>query len=249
MPRGGPSSQRAGRDQGTHGPGIGHPDPDSAAPSLSPASRQVCKVEGQSRGGGCLLNTSPGLDPCKPPRSVLGKNFPGVTCLSKAVTAACHLQNQRQPPGCFQSNRASAPPMGAAGLCHCVLAPLWGQVPLKTEPAEGCRQQEDAPVSTHRGCSSPEAPAGQGPSPRGARTSCTAWRRDCSPSRICSTCSDSSITCREGGRGQSGAGTCQQQAHPTWPLTHRLPKLVQRVCVPHLAGPKGDSEQAILCGQ
>lgn len=73
----------------------------------------------------------------------------------------------------------------------------WGQVPLKTEPAEGCRQQEDAPVSTHRGCSSPEAPAGQGPSPRGARTSCTAWRRDCSPSRICSTCSDSSITaCR-----------------------------------------------------
>ena len=132
MPRGGPSSQRAGRDQGTHGPGIGHPDPDSAAPSLSPASRQVCKVEGQSRGGGCLLNTSPGLDPCKPPRSVLGKNFPGVTCLAKAVTAACHLQNQRQPPGCFQSNRASAPPMGAAGLCHCVLAPLWGQVPLKS---------------------------------------------------------------------------------------------------------------------
>lgn len=104
-------------------------------------------------------------------------------------------------------------------------------------------------MSTHRGCSSPEAPAGQGPSPRGARTSCTAWRRDCSPSRICSTCSDSSITCREGGRGQSGAGTCQQQAHPTWPLTHRLPKLVQRVCVPHLAGPKGDSEQAVLCGQ
>lgn len=113
-------------------------------------------------------------------------------------------------------------------------------------------------MSTHRGCSSPEAPAGQGPSPDargqgpspwGARTSCTAWRRDCSPSRICSTCSDSSITCREGGRGQSGVGTCQQQAHPTLPLTHRLPKLVQRVCVPHLAGPKGDSKQAVLCGQ
>ena len=45
------------------------------------------------------------------------------------------------------------------------------------------------------------------------------------------------------------SGPPQQQAHPTLPLTHRLPKLVQRVCVPHLAGPKGDSEQAVLCGQ
>lgn len=61
-------------------------------------------------------------------------------------------------------------------------------------------------MSTHRGCRSPEALAGHGPSPEarghgpslwGARTSCTAWRSDCSPSRICNTCSDSSITaCR-----------------------------------------------------
>jgi len=61
-------------------------------------------------------------------------------------------------------------------------------------------------VSTHRGCKSPEALArhgpspaarGQGPSPWGARTCCTAWRSDCRPSRICSTCSDSSVTaCR-----------------------------------------------------
>lgn len=36
---------------------------------------------------------------------------------------------------------------------------------------------------------------------------------------------------------------------PTLPLTHRLPKLVQGVRAPHLAGPEGDSEQAVLCGQ
>jgi hypothetical protein len=60
-------------------------------------------------------------------------------------------------------------------------------------------------VSTRRGCRSPEELAGHGPSPDvrghwpspwGTRMSCTACRSDCSPSRICSTCSDSSITFR-----------------------------------------------------
>lgn len=36
---------------------------------------------------------------------------------------------------------------------------------------------------------------------------------------------------------------------PDLPLTHRLPQLVQCVCIPCLAGPEGDSEEATLCGQ
>lgn len=70
-------------------------------------------------------------------------------------------------------------------------------------------------MSTRRGCRSPEAVAGHGPSPDpwgqwpspwGTRMSCTAWRSDCSPSRICSTCSDSSITLGVGVRGHQVSG-------------------------------------------
>lgn len=70
-------------------------------------------------------------------------------------------------------------------------------------------------MSTRRGCRSPEAVAGHGsspdprghwPSPWGTRMSCTAWRSDCSPSRICSTCSDSSITLGVGVRGHQVSG-------------------------------------------
>lgn len=118
-------------------------------------------------------------------------------------------------------------------------------------------------MSTRRGCRSPEVLAGHGPSPDarghrpspwGARTSCTAWRRDCSPSRICSTCSDSSITLGEGGGRVSGSScgqgsTCLYPLHPTLPLTHRLPQLVQCICIPCLAGSEGDSEEATLCRQ
>lgn len=69
-------------------------------------------------------------------------------------------------------------------------------------------------MSTRRGCKSPEAVAGHGssPDPRGhwpswgTRMSCTAWRSECSPSRICSTCSDSSITLGVGVRSHQVSG-------------------------------------------
>ena len=35
---------------------------------------------------------------------------------------------------------------------------------------------------------------------------------------------------------------------PTVPLTHRLPKLVQHVCVTRLTRSEGHSKQAVLCG-
>lgn len=86
-------------------------------------------------------------------------------------------------------------------------------------------------MSTRRGCRSPEAVAGHGPSPDtrghwpspwGTRMSCTAWRSDCSPSRICSTCSDSSITLGVGLRGHkvSGPAISARSALPSLPPPH-----------------------------
>lgn len=115
-------------------------------------------------------------------------------------------------------------------------------------------------MSTRRGWRSPEAVAGHGPSPDapghwpspwGAKMRCTAWRSDCSPSRICSTCSDSSTTF--GGEVTRSVGQPSQRGLPFPPgshlPTHRLPQLVQRVRAPCLTGPRGDGEQATLCGE
>lgn len=87
-------------------------------------------------------------------------------------------------------------------------------------------------------------PRGQWPSPWGTRISCTAWRSDCSPSRICSTCSDSSITWDVGVRGHQVSGppiSASLFFPPCSHLSHPPPAVACPVCLcflPHWA-PRG----------